>query len=567
MPGTYTFRLDRPGLAGAVFLLERETLPDNGDLESAFLDGVHDLERRAKGDPVAAVLLGLAEAGCETLIVMRNPALVLDAALPGRLAEALADLPPPGTWSIAAAGGLGLHDSRHLALYASMAPAIPSPPGLRPLLDVMPDLYIADAGFFARTFGNGADLPDTGLETILAIEGYLNGRAALFAPRLAAGVDGQLKARDLVHLTGELSTRYADRLAGQTIRTLSGDITIKRPPDRAPAPRPMLDREIERIIAGMAQAFSISVVVRTQFARTHLLERLLSSLSRARIPEIDLEVILSSDAALDLAEAETSRLAEHFVNLTIRLQHNPPTRHSRVDNLIGGARAALGDYVVFIDDDDYVDLFAFKTIRGVRFGGARPLIVASTDLHAEEWQSTPSGRWILAASRPHARHPSRGLRDMFSGVNRLPICGLILPRERLIARLDHHALGHDLSEDYALFLLVLTDPDLPEIVEVPETFCHVSIRGRENSVTMPDRRPWVRDIALHLADLVADPAVAGPGLWQLLALASRERAVGSATNEELQRTVRQLETDLTLARREIRRLRDDSSRTISQVAA
>jgi hypothetical protein len=92
-----------------------------------------------------------------------------------------------------------------------------------------------------------------------------------------------------------------------------------------------------------------------------------------------------------------------------------------------------------------------------------------------------------------------------------------MPREALLARLDAFAFEHDLSEDYALFLLVLTDPALPEIVELPGTFGHISLRAQEShSITMADRRPWVRDIALYLADLTRTAAVAGPGQWALL---------------------------------------------------
>lgn len=566
MPRIYTFGLDRPGLSGARFLVERDALPDNGDLESAFLDGVHDLERHPPDLGTAPVLHLLADAGCQVAVVIRNPALVLDAGLPLRIAKAIADLPDADAWSIVGAGGLGLNDSRHLALYSSRSPAIPSPPGIRPLVDVMPDLYIVNASFFESAFADEASLPDTALETILAIEGYLTGRAALFSPRLSAGIVGDLKARDIVLLTEELTSRYTECLAGQTIHTLSGDVSIAQSAVRAPKPRPALDGCVETVVGGSAPAFSVSVVVRTQFTRRHLLERLLSSLSRARIPEIDLEVVLSSDADLPTAETETSRLAGLYINLTIRLQHNPATGHSRVDNLVGGARAALGDYVVFIDDDDYVDLFAFRTMRGARFGRRQPLIVTSTEIHSEEWQSTPSGRWILATSQPHAHHPARGWRDMFSGVNRLPICALVLPRERLVARLDQHEIAHDLSEDYALFLLIMTDPALPEILEIPETLCHVSIRGEENSVTMPDRRPWASDIAAHLADLTANQAVAGPGAWQLLAQASRDEASQNAANRELQHTISRLQANLTIAQREIQRLRSNAAPALEAVA-
>ncbi len=558
MTQQFSFCLDRPGLAGVRFLVEREALPDNGDLESAFLDGIYDLVRHQSGVPCAQTIYREASGGANTLAVLRNPQIVLDARLPGRIAAALAAIPAGANWSIAGAGGLGLHDRRHLALYASQVPAIPIAPGLQPLLDVMPDLYLLDAEFARTALGASDILPDQALETVLAVEGYLADRTALFLPGLSAGINGTLMTRELALMTEELTARFGARLAGQTVQTLSGNVEIAAEAARAPKPTQSLAEAIDAAVADLSPAFSLSIIVRTQFTRAHLLERLLASISRARVPEVQLEVILSSDADPALAVQEARRLGEAFVNLTIRLQHNPTVLHSRVDNLTGGLSAALGDYACFIDDDDYVDLFAFRNIRTACFGARRPLIVTATQLHAEEWQSTPSGRWVLAASRPHDRHASDGWRDMFSGVNRLPVCAVLFPRERLAARLAAHKIEHDLSEDYALFLLALTDPHLPEIVEIPETFCHVSIRGQENSVTMPDRRPWVRDITAHLQDLTGNDAVAGPGVWQLLTQSSASDATLQSTNADLEQSLRRAEADLALARRENRRLRDQA---------
>ena len=566
MPTTYSFGLERPGLHGVHILIERGDLPNNGDMESGFLDGLFDLDRHPEDQPLAATMADLADRGCRIVAVIRNPSLVIDADLQSRLIAAIAALPVAGTWSIAGGGGLGMHERRHLGLYASQSPTIPSSCGQCPLIDVMPDLYLVDAEFARSVALTEPAIPDGALETVLTIEGYLAGRVAVYLPELSAGIDGDLRARDFDELCAAVRDRFGERLAGQAVKTLCGSIALDRPEERAPAPRPSLERAIEECVASQSPRFSISVVVRTQFQRGHLLERLLSSLSRARVPEIDLEVILSSDADVDLGTETTERLAAHFQNLRLRLQHNPSTKHSRVDNLIGGARAAMGDYVAFIDDDDYVDLFGFKCLRSACFGGQRPLIVTSTDLHAEDWQSSPSGRWVLASSIPHARHPSRGWRDMFSGVNRLPVCALILPRERLIARLECHDIAHDLSEDYALFLLLLTDPKLPNVVEIPETFCHVSIRGQENSVTMPDRRPWARDIAAHLSDLVANNDAAGPGLWQLLSHRQSDNAADQRTIADLNRRVEVLQASQVLLQRENQRLRAELGQSLEVVA-
>ena len=157
-------------------------------------------------------------------------------------------------------------------------------------------------------------------------------------------------------------------------------------------------------------------------------------------------------------------------------------------------------------------------------------------------------------------YPASGWREMFSGVNKLPVCALVMPREILIARLRAFKFRHDLSEDYALFLLVLTDPALPALIELPGAFGHISLRpGEVHSVTMTDRRPWACDIALYLADLTRTSTVAGPGQWALLtgnaAAPSPGAAFDAKAMAELRAALAGRERQIRLMRREIAQLR------------
>ncbi|MEM9139670.1 MAG: glycosyltransferase, partial [Pseudomonadota bacterium] len=526
----FEFSLDQPGLHGVRFLVSRTALPTDGGVEAGFLSGVTDLKRHPAEVAIAEAFSGaVADPGTTHLVIARNPKLVLDPDLAQRVAHTLRCLPAEPVWSIAAPAGLGLAGRHHLALYATAAPAIPEVSGPQPLLDPAPDLTIVNAAF-ARALTDGwASPPDAALELILALEGYVAGRIALFTPTLTAGINGKLMARDPIAASAELSRHLADRFPGQSVATLSGETTIgaNASPKSAGLPRKpaaLLDVLIGLTLKRHADDISISIVVRTRFDRLHLLRRLLTSLSRTRMDGVDLEVVLSSDCAPRVCAGHIEDLRADFRALSIVAQHNAAQTHSRVDNLIGGIRAARGDYVMVIDDDDYVDLFAFEAIGKTLFMGHRPLIVTGSEVHEERWEETPSGRWVLAQSLKTSRYESSGWREMFGGINRLPICALLMPREKLQARIESFAFRHDLSEDYALFLLALTDPALPAIIEVPETVCHISVRGQENSVTMPDRTPWVRDITGYLSDLVSSPAVAGPGVWSLLTASERSAA-------------------------------------------
>ncbi|MCZ6523804.1 MAG: glycosyltransferase [Alphaproteobacteria bacterium] len=501
------------------------------------------------------------------LAVSRNPALVLDPGLPIRIAAALEMLSPlAGRWSLAAAGGLTPSGGRVCALYSSDTPFIPIHSSPQPLTDPLPDLYLIDATYLRALIARNRALSDSGFETVIAVQGYLDGRVALYAPALTAGINGALRPRDPVKLNLDLQDWFAETLAGAEIPTLMGPVTIERattePDDpRTPAARRDLAETIGRVVESHCQPLSLSIVTRTRFTRPHLLERLLTSITRARRDGADIEVVLSSDAPLETCEAAVADLEAKFVNLTLRLQHNPPQGHSRVTNLLAGLRAATGTHVAIMDDDDYVDLFAFEEMQRALFLGARTLLVAGSAVHDEEWTETPSGRHILTRSTERMTYPASGWREMFGGVNCLPVCALVMPRAGLIARLDAFTFEHDLSEDYTLFLLLLTDPALPEIVELPGLFGHISLRaGDHNSVTMEDRRPWARDIALYLTDLTRTASVTGPGQWALLARNETGRdsaaaALDAKTIAELRAGLANRDRQLRLMQSEIARLR------------
>ena len=241
--------------------------------------------------------------------------------------------------------------------------------------------------------------------------------------------------------------------------------------------------------------------------------------------------------------------------LTLRLQHNTGPGPSRLANLTGGLRAAAHDYVTLVDDDDYLDLFAFDVLAEAFFDANRPVVVTASEVHEERWELPADGRAILAETTPIKRYAASGWRRMFSGVNQLPVCALALPRDVALRRLDALALTHDLSEDYALFLLFLTAPDLPAIHAVERTFCHISLRGAENSVTQPDRRPWCRDIAGHLGTLTRAGSVAGPGTWALLAASGQAPTAETPGVADMRRALDRAEADIRLLRRETERLR------------
>jgi len=96
-----------------------------------------------------------------------------------------------------------------------------------------------------------------------------------------------------------------------------------------------------------------------------------------------------------------NNIKRDFPELDITLQvNNGVYPHSRVDNLVGGINNAKHDYIVIIDDDDFIDLDGIKSISNARFLGNDPLVIMSSQVRNEEWKQAGNDRWILEKSEP-----------------------------------------------------------------------------------------------------------------------------------------------------------------------
>lgn len=555
MINAFEFKLDRPGLQDALFLVTRDALPTNGDLEFGFLEAVTDLRKLQTLRFVDAFAQSVSSAGDDrVLVVIRNADLVLDDGLPTRIANAIGVLPADEKWSLAGAGGLGLEERRHLMLYASNSPAIPVPDGPHPIIDIMPDLYLVNVRHAVKTLRDHGRLPEAAPELCLLLTGYLAGRYAVYLDQLSAGINGDLLARDLSRLTETLNSWFGSHLAGQKIETLSGPVLLEDPDRGSSGSGQSLQSSIWSLVAAASEPPSLSILTRTRFDRPHLLRRLLTTISRSRSDRFNMEVVISTDISADRAEAEFCELVSDFPNLILRLSRNEPRGFSRVNNLVHGVQACENDYIVCIDDDDYVDLFAFDNILPAFFRGQRPLVIMSSAVHKETWEHPGPACAVVSESCKIKEYPARNWRKIFSGVNQLPICAVLMPRDFLTSCLEDISLDYDLSEDYALFLRLFVSSNLPSIYESDQIFAHISLRSDENSVTVADRRPWVRDISGHLSHLTGNPKLGAPGQWTMLRTPAHSHLTPAT-----QTSLKDLRTALTAAETDIRVLSHENT--------
>lgn len=256
---------------------------------------------------------------------------------------------------------------------------------------------------------------------------------------------------------------------------------------------------------------SITVVVRTTGRRPRLLRRNLEALATAHERSEIAEVLVVAtsewgDPREALAELDGRHSSLPIGTLSVASSDVP----SRSAALTAGLRGASGDYVWFVDDDDWVTPESVASLKGAVHAADRPVLVGRSDAYAEEWRDGQ----LVSRSFARTYHPDEWYRA-FTGWNFLPVCSLVVPRRSALERLEGRRIDADLGEDYLLQLLVLTAPGTAVQV-VDETIARISWReGGDNAVTMEDRGPWLREMTSHVSSLLDDPVLSMEAWWRL----------------------------------------------------
>lgn len=447
------------------------------------------------------------------VVVRRNPRAIVRS---DHIANALvlaSELKAKGVdWSVLAGGGLGQNGERHIAHYSAVEPFLAFHPETRVIFDVFPDTYVLSRERLGDFLELGLGDVSTAFEPLFVQIGMKVSKLAFYDPRLGCAINGSFLRRDAGALRREFQAveqppaRDLSSLWGTFRASLPSSSSSVRDKDASACnPLPSFAKLKREALKQIADPLSLSIVVRTLFKRPHLIHRLMASIVRASIADVELEIVLSTDMDIKEATEGLKNLQHLFPTLTLRLAHNSRTEeaHSRVRNLFGGATKATKQYIWFIDDDDYVDPEAMRVLSRQVYFGIKPVFYVGTAVHNEKWDVRNNGVAVLEDSRFSHTWEADGWRKLFTGVNRVPVCGAIMPRDLLLTAIDAFEFRHDFSEDYVLQLLLLTQSDLPAIVEIPEVMSHVSIREvGENTMNLSDRTQWCVDIHGFLWDLM-----------------------------------------------------------------
>jgi len=286
---------------------------------------------------------------------------------------------------------------------------------------------------------------------------------------------------------------------------------------------------------GVRHAFSF--VIRSLFRRPHLLRRCLISIEYLRSTlGVDAEIVLGTDAAEDLVQAEVALLRNEFPHLTFVVARSEDYAGlSRVRNLLAGISATTGSRVCIIDDDDYYAPQAVKCLEIASVFGCEELVIFDSQIIGERWVKA-SAKWHKEIVSYGACFEARSWATTLRATNSIPFCGVIHPGwfVREVAR--DYAYDFDLSEDFVFHLQCFAHPKRPPVRVIDGVAAYQSHRvGDDNVSNVEDRTDWVSDT--------------GNGLFQLLFERGRTFEVVSggevhAGEVHLRSRVAQLEADL-----------------------
>lgn len=520
-----------------------------------------------------SILLQIHNFSPSPILVIRNQGLILDHHFRKRIDQLVQFVEAESIdWALMAPTGIELDHTTHSCIYPSATPRLFFTRRMRPIVDAALDLILVNPAQILDV-AEAPDFPslcDSSLIQALILSGYLKNRVSVYTPYLACGINGHEIGRSHVEHESKISSIYGGDIINCVLPSLSGPINIGNS-DRLPTVRDMsgtlspgaqvdIIQKIYSTVSRYCTQFSLSIVTRTQFRRMHLLRRLLTSVTRGRSDDVPVEIVLATDVEPATAEAIFLNVRAEFPELDIRLVFGDPSQApSRVANLLAGIQAAALRYIAVVDDDDYVDVSAFEAMKNVTFLDDEPIVIMASGVVQEVWEETPLKRHVLANHQHREVYWPDRWRKMFNGVNQLPICALVTPARWTRSRISSFEFRHDLSEDYTLHLLLLTAPDVPRVHEISSILCHISIRDdQSNTVTLEDRRPWVRDISNHLIALLLENSPVASGTIQLLSGARGEQAphTVAAGSIETREQNKRLHDEIAGLQREIRALRD-----------
>ena len=214
----------------------------------------------------------------------------------------------------------------------------------------------------------------------------------------------------------------------------------------------------------------ISVII-PAYNIKNLIERCVESVAKQDYPKELLEIILVDDGSTDGTAELCDALSDRHENVTVF--HKPNGGSSSARNL--GISKATGDYIGFVDSDDYVDKRMYSSLMSAALEYGADMVQISRDEIAEDGTRlpnvvTPPSGTIVISPRDH-------MRDLLMHVGDSSFCTKLIKKDLFKGNMKFPE--GELNEDFYLMIHMLREVN--KIVVLPQQYYHVFYRIGSNS--------------------------------------------------------------------------------------
>ncbi len=202
-----------------------------------------------------------------------------------------------------------------------------------------------------------------------------------------------------------------------------------------------------------------------------LLEKCVASVAEQDYPDGLLEVIVVDDGSTDNTAKIADELSEKYPNVTVLHKENGGSSSAR--NL--GIRHSKGDYVGFVDSDDFVDRRMYKTLMEAAMEYDADMVQISRDEISEDGSKLPDV--AIPPKKPTVITPAEHMRTLLMHTGDASFCTKLVKREFFTE--DMMFPEGELNEDFYLMIHMLGKVN--RLVILPQQYYHVFYRTGSNT--------------------------------------------------------------------------------------
>jgi len=221
----------------------------------------------------------------------------------------------------------------------------------------------------------------------------------------------------------------------------------------------------------MAQITSKISVIIPAYNIESLLEKCVASVATQDYPEGLLEVIVVDDGSTDNTFAVAKGLTVKYPNVTVLHKENGGSSSAR--NL--GIRHSTGDYIGFVDSDDFVDPLMYRTLLEAAIKYDADMVQISRDEISEDGTKLPDV--VIPPKEPTVITPAEHLRTLLMHTGDASFCTKLVKRDYFTE--DMMFPEGELNEDFYLMIHMLSR--INKLLILPQQYYHVFYRTGSNT--------------------------------------------------------------------------------------